>query len=152
VISFRFPLQKVLDWRRTELDLAEARFRQEVEALANLDRLRAQMEAAENAAEQQVRSWNPVAAGELEALGSFRVHMKSRLAGLEKPRGECLARLAERRQQMLEARRRLRLLERLKQRRLAEWTVARDHELEEVASESYLAQWNRHKSRIGSGA
>ncbi len=31
---------------------------------------------------------------------------------------------------MLEARRRCRLLERLKERRLAEWTAERDHELE----------------------
>jgi hypothetical protein len=44
---------------------------------------------------------------------------------------------------MLEARRRCRLLERLKDRRLADWTSARDHELDELASESFLAKWAR---------
>ena len=44
---------------------------------------------------------------------------------------------------MLEARRRCRLLERLKERRLAEWTAERDQELEEMAAETYLARWSR---------
>ena len=46
---------------------------------------------------------------------------------------------------MLEARRRCRLLERLKERRLAEWTTARDHEVEEIAAESYLARWSQRR-------
>jgi hypothetical protein len=53
---------------------------------------------------------------------------------------------------MLEARRRCRLLERLKERRLAEWTSARDRELEEVASESFLARWASTASRDRKGA
>jgi hypothetical protein len=44
---------------------------------------------------------------------------------------------------MLEARRRFRLLERLKDRRMAEWKQAGDREIEEVAAESYLARWSR---------
>ena len=52
---------------------------------------------------------------------------------------------------MLEARRRCRLLERLKERRLAEWTTARDRELDELASESYLAKWNRQQAGSVSG-
>ena len=44
---------------------------------------------------------------------------------------------------MLEARRRCRLLERLKERRLADWTAERNRQLEEVASESFLARWRR---------
>jgi hypothetical protein len=46
---------------------------------------------------------------------------------------------------MLEARRRLRLLERLRERRLAEWCSARDKELEDLVSEAYLAKWKRRE-------
>jgi hypothetical protein len=46
----------------------------------------------------------------------------------------------------LEARRRCRLLERLRERRWTEWQLARDRELEELASDSYLAQWNRRQA------
>jgi hypothetical protein len=49
--------------------------------------------------------------------------------------------MAAGRSAMLEARRRFRLLERLKQRRLEDWRLAGDKELEELASESYLARW-----------
>jgi hypothetical protein len=42
---------------------------------------------------------------------------------------------------MLEARRWLRLLEKLKERRYAEWSAAAANELEETASESYPARW-----------
>jgi hypothetical protein len=141
--AFRFPLQKVLAWRKTELELEEARYRSQLEALAAIDRERARLEGAGAAAEEQVRVWNPVAGGELSALGSFRLHMKHREFALAQPRTECLQKIAAQQQAMLAARRRLRLLERLRERRLAEWTAARDRELEALASESYLASWTR---------
>ena len=51
--------------------------------------------------------------------------------------------LAKQQAAMLEARRRCRLLERLKERRWSEWKLAADRELEQAASESYLARWGR---------
>ena len=65
-----------------------------------------------------------------------------------KPRSRASAssprkKLGEQQKVMLEARRRCRLLERLKERRLAEWTAERDRELDEIAAESYLARWSR---------
>ena len=145
--AFRFPLQKVLDWRKTELGIEEARYRRQIEMLAEIDRERARLEGAGAAAEEQVREWNPVVGGELSALGSFRLHMKHREFALAQPRAECLQKIAAQQQAMLAARRRLRLLERLRERRLAEWTSARDREVEELASESYLARWNTRRSQ-----
>jgi hypothetical protein len=140
---FRFPLQKVLDWRRTQLEMEETKFRRQAEALAGLDRASAQWNAAGNTAERQVRDWNPVAGGELAALGSYRLHVKLKETELVLPRAECRKELGRRQDAMLEARRRLRLLERLRERRLAEWCAARDKELEDLASEAYLAKWKR---------
>ena len=140
---FKFPLQKVLDWRRTQLELEEIRFRQQSAAMAELDRASAQLNAAGQTAERRVRDWNPVAGGELAALGSFRLHVKLKETELARPRAECRKELGRRENVMLEARRRLRLLERLKERRLEEWCAARDKELEDLASEAYLAKWKR---------
>jgi hypothetical protein len=58
---------------------------------------------------------------------------------------EAAQKLAEQQKLMLEARRRCRLLERLKERRFTEWTATRDREVEEIAAESYLARWGRRK-------
>ena len=37
--TFQFPLQKALDWRRTQLTLAEARVQQQLAALAAIDQI-----------------------------------------------------------------------------------------------------------------
>ena len=141
--SFQFPLAKALEWRRVQLELEEARFKQLLADLAGLDRRRAEIEASGIHAEMQLRGWNPVVAGDLTALGNFRLRVKSQETEIARLRVESAKKLGEQQKRMLEARRRCSLLERLKERRLAEWTKDRDRELDEVASESYLARWRR---------
>jgi hypothetical protein len=141
--AFRFPLKRVLDWRRTQLEIEEARYRQQAAALAAIDGERAELEAEGIRAEVQVRAWDPVSGRDLEALSAFRARVKTLEARLLQRRMECARKLAEQQAVMLEARRRCRLLERLEERRLAEWRTARDKELEELASESFLAKWSR---------
>jgi flagellar export protein FliJ len=143
--AFHFPLQKVLEWRRTQLELEEAQYRRQMAALVALDRQRAEIDAAGKSAERQVREWNPLAGGELAALGGFRLHVQRRQQEMVAPRAECSKQLQRQQEIMLEARRRLRLLERLKDRRMAEWRAARDKGLEALASESYLAKWQRRR-------
>ena len=145
--SFRFPLEKALDWRRIELELEEVRYKQQVGELAGLDRQRAEVEASGIRAEIQVREWRPIAARDLTALGDFRLYVKARESAIARQRFEAARKLGEQQKLMLEARRRYRLLERLKERRLAEWTAARDHEVEETAAENYLARWSRRQHR-----
>jgi flagellar protein FliJ len=144
--SFRFPLQRVLEWRQAQLELEESNYRRQMEIVAGLERHVAELEASEVAAERLVRAWNPVNGAELEALGSFRKHVKAQEREMQVPCAEARKRLAAQQQLMLEARRRVRLLEKLKERRLAEWRAAADKELEETASESFLARWNRGES------
>ena len=143
--TFRFPLEKALDWRRMQLELEEARYKQQVAGIAGLDRQHAEIEASGVRAEIQVREWRPIAAGDLTALGNFRLHVKSQESEIARRRFEAAKKLAEQQKLMLEARRRWRLLDRLKDRRLAEWTTGRDREVEQIAAESYLARWHRRK-------
>ena len=145
--AFRFPLQKALDWRKTQLELEEARFRQQLAELAGLDRARAELEAEGIRAEVQVRDWKQLAGGDLAALGAFRVWVKAREKDIAVRRVACQREVAAREAAMLEARRRCRLLERLKERRLAEWQSASDRELEQLAAESFLAQWHRRGAK-----
>lgn len=139
--AFRFPLQKVLDWRRSELELAELKFKQLTAAVVAVDKELAELETAGIRAEILVRDWSPLCGRDLAALGSFRLHVRKKNAELSAQRAQCAGRLAAGRGAMLEARRRFRLLERLQQRRWEDWRIARDKELDELASESYLARW-----------
>ncbi|MBZ5583370.1 MAG: hypothetical protein LAQ30_14405 [Acidobacteriia bacterium] len=140
---FRFSLDRVLAWRRTQLGLEEARFRQEMAAMAGIDRLRAEAEAAGVKAEMNVRGWRTVTGAELAALGEFRRAIQARKAEIAARRVRQVQKIAAQEAALMEARRRCRLLERLKEKRAGEWRSASDRELEEVASESYLAQWTR---------
>jgi flagellar export protein FliJ len=144
--AFHFPLQKALQLRQTQLELAEARYKQQVAAVGELDRLRAETEASGARAEIEVRQWSPVAGHDLAALERFRLRVKSEEVRIAEQRAEAAREVATRQEAMLQARRRCKLLERLRERRLAEWQAGRDRELEELANDSFLAQWNRRAS------
>jgi hypothetical protein len=139
--QFHFPLQKVLDWRRTQLEIEEAKFRQASEAVAAVDRARAEVQATAAQAELEVRRWDGVAGRDLHALAGYRLHARAQDQALAAKRVECSRQAAAQQSVMLEARRRSRLLERLRERRLAEWKAAQTRELDALASESYIAQW-----------
>jgi hypothetical protein len=80
---------------------------------------------------------------DLAALDHFRLRVKNDEARIAAQRVEAAREAAARQEAMLTARRRSRLLDRLRERRLEDWEAARDRELDEIASESFLAQWNR---------
>ncbi len=141
--GFRFPLERVLAWRRTQLEIAEAAFKRETAELARIDREMAECEASGVRAEAQVRGWETVTGADLEALGSFRLRVRETQASLVRKRAEQAERLKARQAAMMEARRRRLLLEKLKERRAAEWAAGENRALEALASESYLAKWTR---------
>jgi hypothetical protein len=140
--AFRFPLERVLAWRRTQLEVEENRYLQELAALAALQDRMAGLATAGESAETAVRTWNPVAGLELESLGRYRLHLKAEAFRLKMDEDEARRRVAFRQASMLEARRRLRLLENLKARQYAAWKADCDRELEQIAAESYLSRWS----------
>jgi hypothetical protein len=150
VTAFRFPLDRVLAWRRSQLDAEQAEFRQRADAVAAIDRERAELEASGVAAEVQIRECRTLEGRDLEALARFRAWVRTRDSRLADERVARQRALGEQRTRMLEARRRCRLLERLKERRLAEWTDAAEKELEAFAAEAYLARWPARHDRAGS--
>ena len=79
--------------------------------------------------------------------GEFRRQVRAESAVIELRRAERLKTLAAREAALMEARRRCRLLERLKERRRAEWRAEEGKELEALASESFLARWSGRKAR-----
>ena len=139
MIPFHFPLERVLHWRRVQLELEENQLQRQAVALAELGRAQAELEAAAIRTEMQVREWSPLAGRDLTALAGFRGHVQREQRALAARRTEQQKRLAAQQQAMLEARRRCRLLERLRERRLAEWQMESDRELEHLAADCFLA-------------
>lgn len=140
--SFRFRLESVLRYRTTLATIEEGKLalsrKQLDEATQNLEALR----RSNRSIEQEVLSAQSVTGADLKALGAWQLEMKrqtqSSLQAVEE------ARIAF--QQQMEtvrlARRQVRLLEKLRQRRLEEWQEGFDRELEELAASSFLSRWS----------
>jgi len=146
VTRFHFRLQKVLEWREKQLELEEARLKQQAAALASLDQARAELRSAGLQAEFELRASAMVQGRDLAALAGFRRYVQVRGRELAERRATAQKSLEAQKDVMLEARRRCRLLERLKDRRLSEWQAAGNRELDQLASESFLARWTQRES------
>lgn len=138
--AFRFRLEKVMELRRRQMETEEAKLKQHMAALAELDRWRAELEAAGIAAELDVRRWSPLHGADLAALGGFRSHIRQQEKRIAEHRKARERQMEDQQKVLMEARRRYRLLERLKEKRRTEWQEAADRELEALAGESHLAR------------
>jgi flagellar export protein FliJ len=144
--AFRFSLQKALELRRRQFDLEEIRYGQVLVEIAAIDREHTRIVNLARGAEDDVRQRESVPGCDLAALDHFRVRGRSDVARIERQRAEAQGRAAEQQSAMVEARRRYRLLEKLRERRLAEWESARDRQLDEMAAEAHLSVWSRKQA------
>ena len=143
--AFRFRLEKVLAWRRTELEVEQYRTRQLALELEETERARAQLAVDRTAAERAVVGAASIDGAELASHAAYMARLSRKAQELQRQRAEQEQRLTEQHKRLMEARRRFRLLERLKARRQEEWLVEFNRELEDFAAESHLARWEPPK-------
>ena len=146
--AFRFRLERVLQLRAKQLELEDARFKQAVAAVAELDRMMEHLRQSVKQAEGDLRQSTSLSGIELAALDSYRTGMRHRQEQLLAQRQQRQSMVEHQRAVMMEARRRCRLLDRLKERRRGEWQSACDREVEDAASESFLAGWARGQKLV----
>lgn len=131
--AFRFRLDRVLDWRRTELDREETRLKQLHAARTALEHEKAALQESKEQASRDLVSRAHVDGAELRLLSDYRAAVKRLSARIDEKRRENQKAAAAQQQKLLEARRRLRLLENLRDRRLAEWKYETERQLEAEA-------------------
>jgi len=141
VQPFRFRLERVLRWRRAELELAQFQMKRLSAEMDAVERDRAQAAAARAAAPGELARIRPLDGAALAAHASYLEGLARRQGELAQRRRELEKRIAEQHARLLEARRRVRVLEQFRARSLAEWQAAADRELEQLAAESHLARW-----------
>jgi len=139
---FEFRMEGVLNWRRTQMEAEESRLKQLVAERGGIDREIASLDAERALAELRVRETRMIPAPELWALEGYRLGARNRGLALEERRRECERCVAAQRGKVAEARRRFRLLDRLRERRWAEWQYLEQRERENLAGDAYLARWN----------
>jgi hypothetical protein len=141
--NFRFSLEKVLSWRRTELQTEEARLAALFAERTRLDTARAEIRAARECAANRMFEAESVDGIELESLEGYRRRMEKELIAMDRRRAQSAEEILKQRARVVDAHRRVRLLEKLKDRRLGEWRLDWQRETDSLASEAFLARWRR---------
>lgn len=137
--AFSFRLERVLEWRRAQLDVAQAAMSRLAAECARWDTILANLASARAQAEGLLGG--PVNGAELGALARYQVYVEQQRKIALDRRRDAVARMEQQRARVLQARRECRLLEKLRQARRAEWESAVNREFEALAAETYLAQW-----------
>jgi hypothetical protein len=143
---FRFSLDRVLSWRQTNLSIEEA----------DLSRLRQQMIAIEMAVSnladrsdreaEALRARKVFTGDDVMDLARTREWISKEGIRLHSAMADCTRAIERRTAAVTEARRQVRLLEKLRDRRQAGWRAETDRQLEELAGESAVAGWRRQNS------
>lgn len=144
--KFAFPLERVLGWRQTQVRLAEAELARLRAGRAALDRERVELERAVELARRELADSGETTAAELGALEHYRRASASQVARLERAGRQQDESIAQQMREVLERTRQARLLERLRETRLAAWKASAAREIDQLAEESYLSRLARAHS------
>jgi flagellar FliJ protein len=139
--KFRFPLDKLRAWRRLRFDTEQARLQALLAGRRRLELRRLQLLEELDRPPALAAPGRPAAAEELAALNSYRSWAQHELARLARELAQLDRDLAAQRQRLLEARRDVEVLERLRERRLAQWRADLSKEEEQIAAELAAARW-----------
>jgi flagellar export protein FliJ len=140
---FRFRLAKVMDWYKKQSHLEAERLRMAAEQVI---RTKAEIVKHQNdvlAHQMEVLASPNPDAHELASLGPFQRRAKRQENWLQHKLRQNEEETERQRTVTQAAQRRLRLIEKLRERRLAEYQYEFSREIEEVASEAYLARFAR---------
>jgi len=140
---FSFRLQNVLKWRLLQLELAEEKLQELFGEARSLEARQVSLAEGKAAEEHSVLNAKTVPAQELAALDAHRRWTAAQQERLARQLLDCQGRIAAQREQVRKAEQNLKLLEKLRERRLAEWTFALEKEYEALGEEAFLAQWQR---------
>ena len=136
--KFQFRLESVLAWREVERtrerDELGRRIAEEQRLKQNLMDLRAQRQAAREELQRR-----PFMGADLRALAAYLLACEPREKTLLQQLAAAQRSIAEQRLKVLEADRRVRLLVKLRERQLTEWTTAVDRQLDAMAQDSWTA-------------
>ena len=141
--QFQFGLARVLDFRRQELEIEEAKLELLMAERGRLDADALRLEQEVDATRQSLMVTGSAQSQELVAADVYLGY----LAGEKKRQAVRLAdwqeRASRQQREMVEARRRVRLLEKLEEKQRQAWKAGIGREQEKLSAELYLARWKK---------
>jgi len=140
--KFAFPLDRVMEFRRTQARLEEAKLENLYAGLRAMDSLEVSLIQRRAQAEKALKSAATVSGEDLQLFGAWGLAMKEQLKRMDKTRVECRKRIEAQLRVVTARRREVKLLEHLKEQRIETWEKEMAKEIDGQAEEAYLAKWN----------
>ena len=140
---FRFHLQHVLGIRRTQFQMKESEYRQAEGRLRAIQAQHAGLAAMKSETRNSFARLPIVAGRILEPLTYWFNWTDTEAQRLMKLEQALTQELQKRREAMVEAHRKVRLLEKLHDNRHAEWQTEFDREIEEIAADAVNSRYAR---------
>jgi flagellar export protein FliJ len=140
---FQFRLERVLEWRRNKCRMEENRLAACLGLVHATDRKIAQLRAERTSIDRELLVRSAIPAADLRNLGHYRLRADKEEIELAEERRQCVRSASEQRGRVQQAQQNVKLLEKMRERRLEEYTVVAARELEAVAAEAYLARWSQ---------
>src|SRR6266542_1197132 len=141
--TFRFRLEQALTWRKLQQDQEQLALGKLFRRLEELEHAIAAVACERASVGRDLVAASHVDGRELAALSAYRERLARETLNLESLRQQQQRLTAEQRTRCIEAARRVRLLDKLKDRQRADWQYEAGREEERTASENFLAQWGK---------
>jgi len=143
VAQFHFSLERVLRWRSLELASQGAKLELLLREQLRLQTIRADLSTEKSKLDRSLDTLPDLRGADLRALSAHSLSLKRQADNLVKLLAKCDRDLSEQKKSYRAAKQRVRLLEELRARKLEEWRQEKAREQETLATESFLAVWNR---------
>lgn len=138
--KFLFPLGRVLDWRRAQARLEEAKLHRLYAELQTLTARSAALVEEQTQSERALLSAGSISGADLAALDTFKKGVAAEQARLALAASTCRQRIQLQIQIAMQKRRDARLIEKLEQRKLTAWKAGLLKEIDQQAEELHLAK------------
>ena len=146
--KFSFPLSRVMDWRRTHVQLEQAKLEHLHAELHGLEARAALVCADVEKSHRSLVLSRAATGAELAALDAFRRSAAMQHTHLETAAQGCRQRIAAQMAVIVQRKREAKLLERLHERRLTAWNAEYSKEIDSQADELYLAARGRRTNQL----
>lgn len=143
--QFHFSLDKVLRWRALELAAEEVKLEQLLREQLRLQTMRADLSAEKSKLDRSLDTLPDLRGADLRAVSAHSYSLKRQADNMVKLVAKCERDLSEQKKVFRAAKQRYRLLEELRARKFEEWRQEQAREQETLATESFLAVWNRDR-------
>jgi flagellar export protein FliJ len=140
--KFAFPLERVMDFRRTQARLEEIKLERLYAELRAIDTREVALIAQRVQSEKALKSSTSVTGQDLELFSSYQIGMNKELKRMDKSRGECRKFIDAQLAVLTVKRRDVKLLEHLKEQRFDKWQHEMFKEVDQQAEEAYLSKWS----------